>query len=99
MGGANELVELQMNGGGVAVLGALNQEHHQERDDGGARVDDELPGVREAEERTRNGPDDDDRERGAKGGRLASQDRHAVSEVTEPVPLLAGGLTRFGPLV
>jgi len=31
----------------------LNEEDHQEGDDGGARIDDELPGVAEAEDRSR----------------------------------------------
>jgi hypothetical protein len=28
LGGANELVELDLQRGGVAVLGVLNEEHH-----------------------------------------------------------------------
>ena len=42
---ANEFVQLDLNGGAIAVLRILDQEHHQEGDDGRARVDDELPGV------------------------------------------------------
>jgi hypothetical protein len=30
---------------GIAVLRILDQEHHQEGDDGGRSVDDQLPGV------------------------------------------------------
>ena len=41
----NELVEFRLNCGAVPVLGVLDQEHHKERDDGGSRVDDELPGI------------------------------------------------------
>ena len=47
----------------VLVLRALDQEHHQERDDRRAGVDDELPGVREMKDRTEDRPDDDDPER------------------------------------
>jgi hypothetical protein len=36
----------------------LFQKDHEERDDGGAGIDDELPGAGVAEDRSRNGPDD-----------------------------------------
>ena len=57
--GADQLVELDLHGLGVAVLRVLDQEHHQERDDRGAGVDDELPGVAEAEDRSSDAPRDD----------------------------------------
>ena len=59
----DQLVDLDMHGGGVAVLRVLDHEHHQEGDDGGRRVDHELPGVAEAEERPQHRPNDDARER------------------------------------
>ena len=40
----HDLVQLQLHGQRVLVLRALDEEHHQEGDDGGAGVDDELPG-------------------------------------------------------
>src|SRR5262245_61735456 len=49
--------KLELDRERVAVLGVLDQKHHQECDDGGRRVDDELPGIAEAEERTRDRPD------------------------------------------
>ena len=57
---ADDLVELDLNGRAVAVLRVLDQEDHEERDDRGRRVDDELPGVAEAEDRPADDPDDDD---------------------------------------
>ena len=36
---------------GVAVLRVLNQEDHQESDDGGGGVDDQLPGIGEMKSR------------------------------------------------
>src|SRR5262252_5232116 len=45
--GPDQFVELHLCGLGVTVLCALNQEHHQERDDRRAGIDDELPGVAE----------------------------------------------------
>lgn len=44
MARTDQLVELGLDGA-VAVLRVLDQEQHQEGDDRGAGVDDELPGV------------------------------------------------------
>ena len=55
-GDAQQLVELHLHGFGVAVLRALDQEHHEERDDRGARVDHELPGIAPVEERAADRP-------------------------------------------
>src|SRR5437667_10637820 len=60
---ANDLIQLQVDRFGVPVLCVLNQEHHQESDDGCASVDDELPGVREMKSRARYRPDRDDEQR------------------------------------
>jgi hypothetical protein len=43
--GMNQFIELEIDGLGVAVLGVLDQKHHQESDDGGAGVDDKLPRI------------------------------------------------------
>ena len=48
-----------MNCLGIAVLRVLDQEDHQERNDGRAGVDDELPRIGIMEGRTERGPDDD----------------------------------------
>src|SRR5688572_12874584 len=50
LGGADQLVELELDRLGVAVLRVLDQEHHQEGDDRGGGVDDQLPGIAEAEQ-------------------------------------------------
>lgn len=42
-GSCKQLVQLQMHCNAVLVLALLNQKHHQERDDGGTGIDDELP--------------------------------------------------------
>src|ERR1700756_3285925 len=42
---ADDLVQLQVNGPGIAVLRILDEEHHEERDDGGRGVDHELPRI------------------------------------------------------
>ena len=49
-GGANQLVKFELNGFAVAILCVLDEEDHQEGDDGGACVNDELPCVGIVEE-------------------------------------------------
>src|SRR4051812_12394871 len=44
-----QFVELQVQGLGLAILGVLDEEDHQEGDDGRPRVDDQLPGLGVAE--------------------------------------------------
>ena len=56
---ANQLVELEVYSFSIAVLRVLDQEHHEKRDDRGAGVDDELPGIAEAEYRPRDCPRQD----------------------------------------
>src|SRR5687768_12412184 len=58
---ADQLVELEVERAGIAVLSALDQKHHQERDDGGAGVDDQLPGVGVAKNRAGERPSENDR--------------------------------------
>ena len=56
-----------MKGLRVAVLSALDDEDHQERHDGGAGVDDQLPSVGPAKEWTGRGPHGDDQKRQREG--------------------------------
>ena len=55
-----DLVELEVQGARVAVLSVLHQEHHEKGDDGGAGVDDQLPGIGVAENRPGDGPQNDE---------------------------------------
>jgi hypothetical protein len=59
--GANQLVEFDLHGGGVSVLRVLDEKHHDESDDGGRCVDDELPCVAVLKNRARDEPNGDDR--------------------------------------
>ena len=77
-GDANELIELDLESLGITVLSALNQEHHEKRDDGRARVDHELPRVRVMEETSGRGPDHDRREGRDERERMAHAMRLAV---------------------
>src|SRR5262249_5064413 len=69
--GGDDFVQLEVDGARVLVLGALDQEGHQERDDGRAGVDDELPCIREVEERSGEPPRDDNGEGDGEGPRSA----------------------------
>jgi hypothetical protein len=48
---ANQLVEFELDGVAIAVLGVLNQKNHQECDDRRACVDNQLPRIAELEYR------------------------------------------------
>ena len=74
-----------MNGFSIPVLSILNQEHHQECDDGGAGIDDQLPRVGKMKGRTGQGPDHDDENRSAKCPGAAEDDRRMSREDAEGV--------------
>jgi hypothetical protein len=57
---SDELIELEMNGQSIAILGVLDQEDHEEGHNRGAGIDHQLPGVREAEEWSAYTPNEDD---------------------------------------
>lgn len=69
-GGAEEFVEFDLDGGAVAVLGGLDEEDHQKRNDGGAGVDDQLPGAVEPENRSTHGPEENNAQRGTGSDRV-----------------------------
>lgn len=60
LGGAEQFIKLDLHGFAVAVLGILDQEHHQEGDYCGASIDDELPGVGVVKHWSGTGPNEDD---------------------------------------
>ena len=62
--GAQQLIELQIDGFAIAVLGVLDDEDHEERDDRRSGVDDELPRVGVAVAGPERRPRDDDQDRG-----------------------------------
>jgi hypothetical protein len=81
-----------VHGFGVPVLRILNEEHHQESDDGSAGVDNELPRVRKIEHRTGNGPDGDDEKSNNEGsgvskhaGRFARKNMKGIAQPAEEV--------------
>ena len=58
--GTYDLVEFQINGFRVTVLRVLDEEYHEEGDDGCASIDNELPGVREVRCRAGQPPNGND---------------------------------------
>src|ERR1700722_276423 len=58
--GVDQFVQFQMDGPGIAILRILNQEYHEECDDRGAGINDQLPGIGVMENWTGEGPDYDD---------------------------------------
>src|SRR6266436_7508812 len=92
---ANDFVELQMHRFSVAVLGVLNQEHHQKRNDGGSSVDDQLPGIGKMKCWTGEKPDQDHEHGSSKGprasehaGGAAGKDAKGVAHHAQEVSLL-----------
>src|SRR6478609_1705332 len=79
----NEFIELDLNGGAVAVLGILDQEHHQEGDDRRSRIDDELPCIRILKQRTRDRPDQNDACREHEGRCAAGCLRSLVRDIAK----------------
>src|SRR5206468_2385897 len=55
----DQLVELQLERLSIPILRALDHEDHQKRHDRGTGIDDELPGIRPAEQRACCAPKDD----------------------------------------
>src|SRR6186997_1856504 len=60
---AYQFIELHLDSFGIAVLRALDQKYHQERDDRRPRIDHELPCVAESERWPESGPYEDDTRR------------------------------------
>src|SRR5207244_11351889 len=103
---ADQLVQLELQRLPIPVLGGLDEEHHQEGDDGGTGVDDELPGIGEVEHRSGDRPDQDDSERRNERPVAAHRVRYTAGEQPEPpvrmlrhpsnMRLLAAGRSRRG---
>src|SRR6266566_5829653 len=78
--GANNLIKFQMNGFGIAVLGVLNQEHHEEGNDRRSGVDDELPGIGKVKRRSGEKPHEDDEHSSGKSPCAAENNRRSARE-------------------
>ena len=86
-GRQNQFVELQLWSQRIAALRRLDQKDHQERDDRRACVDDELPGVAEAEQRAGGRPNKYDGHGQEEGCWSAGNPRGRDSQASEPIAL------------
>ena len=82
-GGTDQLVEFHLKGGAFAVLGVLDEKHHQEGHNGGARVYDQLPCVRVLKEWAGNRPRRDHKAAESESERAASEPGHRVGNSGE----------------
>src|SRR6266850_1095805 len=69
---------------GILVLRVLDQEHHEEGEDRGARVDHELPGIRVVKSGAGHGPGENDRHRHPERPCRARDRGGALGEMIEP---------------
>src|SRR5436190_8158281 len=81
--GSDQFVQLEMYSARVAVLGILHEEDHQERDNSGACVDDQLPSIRIVKRRTRNGPSRNNNQAENKRSRRADKVGRRIREAME----------------
>ena len=85
--GGDDLVQFEVQRQGVLVLRPLDEEHHQKCHDGGAGIDDQLPGVGKMKEGPRHQPGhDDQRRRGKRPGASrpgGDQMRHPLQNLPE----------------
>src|SRR2546421_8481383 len=81
LGGADELVQLDLDRLGIAVLRVLDQKHHEKRDDGRRGIDHQLPCVAEMEDRTAERPEHHRSARDEKCHRSSGQYGELAGEV------------------
>jgi hypothetical protein len=77
---ANQLIEFELDGVAIAILGILNQKYHQECDDCRTCVYDQLPRIAELEYRACAPPDHDDQSGDDECSRMAGGSRRPFGE-------------------
>jgi hypothetical protein len=80
---ADDFIELRLHGGGVAILGVLDHEHHQEGHDRRRGVHHQLPGVRKGEQWAGKCPNHDATQRNDERQRLTCEARNTIGESGE----------------
>src|SRR5262249_16743365 len=78
--GQNDFVQLQVDGSRIPVLRVLDEKHHEKGDDGGGRVNDELPCVGIMKVRAQNRPKPYDQQSTEKGPSCPDQIRSMRGE-------------------
>lgn len=92
---SDHFVQFEMHSFGIPILGVLNQEYHEEGDDGGGGVDDQLPSVGKMKSRTGEEPDGDDKHSSSKcpgaaenHGGMARENAEGVADEAKEIALL-----------
>src|ERR687885_1632596 len=80
---SDQFIQLQLHRRTVPILGVLNKEHHEESDDGRARVYDQLPGVTEPEYGAGNSPNQDDKHGSNESSRVSCSMGSPLSKAGE----------------
>src|ERR1051326_7556634 len=75
-----------MHSRAIAVLRVLDEKHHQKGHDGGASIDDQLPGVAEPKQRSSDEPHRDRRGREHEGYGVAHATGHPIAFVRSSRP-------------
>ncbi len=93
--GADDLIQFQMDRFGIAVLGVLDQEHHEKGDDRCRRINNELPRIGEMKGGTGEDPHEDDKHSSGKGpgaakddGRTTCEEAKRIADDAKKVPFL-----------
>ncbi len=83
--GPDQFIELQIDGAGIAILSALDQQDHQKGRNTRSCVDGLCPGLREMKDRSSGGPHHDHQARGSKRPRRAEPAGNRGSESSEVI--------------
>lgn len=81
--GGDEFIELKLDGEAVFILTFLDKEYHEKGDEGGGRVDEDLPAIGEMEEGAADRPAEDETEGRQDGGIAAGGVGDAVGYGSE----------------
>jgi hypothetical protein len=81
---ADEFVQLQVQGFGVSILRVLDEKYDEEGNDGSAGINDELPCIREMEERAAHRPQNQDDHGEEKHIRMPDHVRCLAGKPAEP---------------
>ena len=92
---ADHLVQFEMHGFGVTILSVLNQEYHQEGDNGRGGVDDQLPRVGKMKSGTSEEPDGNNKHSSSKSpgaaenhGGMAGENTKGVADEAKEIAFL-----------
>src|SRR5204863_969935 len=88
--GTNQFIELELHRFTVAILGILDEEDHQKCNNGGRRVNHELPGIAEVKNGSKRSPNQNCSDRDSKGERAACGAGTGPGETMEPVVFFSG---------